>query len=447
MKLKAVLSAVVFGTIILSSASGCNLTDFSTDSLLRPPKTMGDEAEIEQLIADTATRDYTLKYPKSGNYRSAIIMHDLNNDGVEEAVAFFREKDDVTRVHMLVMYGDNDQWKLSADFITETTDIDSVEFADVDGDEFLEILVGYTTYTANVNFLSCYSYNKGKTQEIQAGQSYSSFYCGDFNADSKNEVMTLSLFTTENEARATMLDYNKEKNSLYAKATVSMDPNVVKYKNVTVSDLGENTKGIVIDGAFASEELNTQIIYYNKELSLLRNPLYKEKTKSITQRSCSVISTDIDNDLIVEIPTVTKLPRSQKEPEETVADRITWNTLFVQNEKLVTKSNMVANYNFGYAIKMKDSWLNNTVTALYNSEENSTVFYEWNKNSLGDKLFEIKVFDVNEWDKGKNSDKYTLIYKDNKYAYTFINIKKDSNYSMTDDEIKTAFSLLTALAV
>ena len=332
MKLKAVLSAVVSGTILLVSASGCNLTDFSTDSLLKPPKTMGDEAEIEQLIADTATKDYTLKYPKSGNYRSAIIMHDLNNDGVEESIAFFREKDDVTRVHMLVMYGDNDRWKLSADFITETTDIDSVEFADVDGDDYLEILVGYTTYNANVNFLSCYSYNDGKTQEIQAGQNYSSFCCGDFNADSKNEVMTLSLYTTEIEARATMLDYNEEKNSLYAKATVLMDPNVVKYKNITVSDLGENTKGIVVDGEFASEELNTQIIYYNKDLSLLRNPLYKDKIKSVTQRSCSVVSSDIDNDLVVEIPTVTKLPRSKNEPEETVADRITWNTSCDRNQ-------------------------------------------------------------------------------------------------------------------
>ena len=113
----------------------------------------------------------------------------------------------------------------------------------------------------------------------------------------------------------------------------------------------------------------------------------------------------------------------------------------------MTEINLAANYNFGYTIKMKDNWLNNTVTALYDSEENTTVFYEWNKNSLGDKLFEIRVFEVNEWDKGKNSDEYTLIYKDNKYAYTFINIKTDSNYSMTDEEIKTAFSLLTALAV
>ena len=79
MKLKAVLSATILSAFILS-ASGCSLTDFSSESLLRPPKTTGDEAEIEQLIADCAKNGYTLKYPKNGNYRSAIIMSDLDGD-------------------------------------------------------------------------------------------------------------------------------------------------------------------------------------------------------------------------------------------------------------------------------------------------------------------------------------------------------------------------------
>lgn len=447
MKFKAVLSAVALGAMLMSSASGCDIADFNSDSLLRPPKTMGDEAEIEQLIAETANKGYTLKYPKSGAYRSAIIMHDLDGDGVDEAVAFYREKNDVTKIHMLVMHGSNDKWQLSDDFTTETTDVDSVDFSDINGDGSLEIIVGYTTYTANVNFLSCYSYLGGETEEIKAGQTYSSFYCGDFNSDLKSEVMTLSLYSTENEAKATMLDFEESKNTLYSKASVSMDPNVVRYKNVLVSDLGKNLKGIVIDGAFANEEVNTQIIYYNKEMSLLRNPLYKEKTTSITQRNCPVVSADIDNDLVVEVPTVAKLPRSDKESAETVADKITWNTFDVQNESLAQKSNMIANYSLGYTIKMPDKWLNNTVTAIYNSSDNSTLFYEWKDNSLGTELFEIKVFDVAEWDKGKYTDKYTLIYKDNRYAYTFKNITKDNKYSMTDDEIKTAFSVLNALAV
>lgn len=447
MKLKAVLSATILGTILMTSASGCSLTDFSSDSLLRPPKTTGDEAEIEQLIDECAKSGYTLKYPKSGTYRSAIIMNDLDGDGTDEAIAFFRETDDVTKIHMLVMYSDNDEWKLSSDYITETTDIDSVDFSDVNGSGSLEILVGYATYTPNVNFLSCYTYEKGTTAEIKSGQNYSSFYCGDFNSDSKNEIMMLSLFTTENEAKATMLDYSKDNNSLYAKATVVMDPNVVKYGNIVLSDFGENTKGIVVDGVFANEELCTQIIYFNKELSLLRNPLYKEKVKNVTQRSCTVISDDTDEDMNVEIPTVQKLPYSKNELIDTVAEKLTWNNFSVQNEALSAKSNMIANYNFSYALKMPDKWLNNTVTAILNPDENSMTFYEWNKTKLGNELFEIKVFSTADWDIGKNNEEYTLIYKDNIYAYTFINTNTKSQYSMTDDEIKTAFSVLNQTTV
>ena len=88
MKIKNVLSAFLIAALIAVSTGGCNVTDLGSDSLLRPPKTMGDEAEIEQLIADTAKHGYTLKYPKSGSYRSAIIMSDLDGDGVDEAVPF-----------------------------------------------------------------------------------------------------------------------------------------------------------------------------------------------------------------------------------------------------------------------------------------------------------------------------------------------------------------------
>ena len=447
MKLKAVLSATILGAFFITSASGCSLTDFSSESMLRPPKTTGDEAEIEQLISDCAEKGYTLKYPKNGNYRSAIIMNDLNGDKTDEAIAFFREKDDVTKIHMLVMYNDNDEWKLSSDYITETTDIDCVDFSDVNGSGSLEILVGYATYTPNINFMSCYTYEKGTTSEIKSGQNYSSFYCGDFNSDSKNEIMMLSLFTTEAEARATMLEYNKDNNSLYAKATVVMDPNVVKYKNITISDLGENTKGIVVDGIFASEELCTQIIYFNKELSLLRNPLYKEKTKNATQRSCSVISADTDEDMIVEIPSSSKLPYPKNEPVDTVADKLVWNTFSVQNESLSIKSNLIANYKQGYTLKMPDKWLKNTVTATLTLDGSVMSVYEWNKTKLGNKLFEIKVFNTTDWDSGKDNENYTLIYKDNIYAYTFINSNTESQYSITDDEIKTAFSVLNQSAV
>ena len=174
MKIKKLISALVLGSMLVG-LSGCNITDFSAENLLRPPKAVGDEAEIEQLIAKTADSGYTLKYPKNGKFRSAIIMTDLDGNDSNEAVAFFRNSAETSSVHMLVMYSKDNSWEIASDNIFETTDIDSVDFADLTGNGKAEIIVNSTTYTPNVGKLSCYSYSEGKTTEVGSGQSCSSF--------------------------------------------------------------------------------------------------------------------------------------------------------------------------------------------------------------------------------------------------------------------------------
>ena len=436
------LTAALLGAVMLSCAGGCSLTDLSRDDLLRPPKTMGDEAEIEQLIAKTSSKGYTLKYPKSGSYRSAIVMHDLNGDDINEAIAFFRDKDGATGVHMLVMYEDDGKWKISSDFVTETTDVDSVDFADINDNSAQEILVGYATYTANVNFLAAYTYESGKTNVIESGQNYSAFYCGNLDSSGKSKVITLSLFSPENEAKATLLEFDSKRNALYAKATAPMDPNVVSYKNVSFTDLDESSKGLVVDGALASNEMNTQVIYFNKELNLLRNPLYKEKTENPTKRASAVLSTDIGNDMKTEVPTVSTLPYSDTSGAFTAADQIIWNTFSVQKEELVPVQRTAANYNYSFTVKIPETWLAGTFTVLLNESGDLLRFCEWNKSGVGEKLFDIKVFKVAEWDQGKGIDGYTLIYKDNRSAFAFVNYAPESALAVTDDSIKTAFSQL-----
>ena len=264
MKARSVITALL-GAALLCSAGGCSITDLSREEMLRPPKTIGDEAEIEKLISNTAKGGYTLKYPKSGSYRSAIVMHDLNSDGIDEAIAFFRDKDGAAGVHMLVMSEEDGKWQTSGDFVTETSDVDCVDFSDINGNGTQEILVGYATYTLGMNFLSAYNFDKGKTYAIESGQTYSAFYCGNLDGSGKNEVMTLSLFSTENEAKATLLEYDEERTRLAAKAEAPMDPSIVSYKNVAFSDLNDNTKGLTIDGALSNGELNTQLIYYDRQ--------------------------------------------------------------------------------------------------------------------------------------------------------------------------------------
>ena len=439
--MKFKLTAALLGAVVLVSAGGCNFMELSLEDALRPPKTMGDEAEIEQLISDSAKGGYTLKYPKNGNYRSAIIMRDLDGDKADEAIAFFHGKDETAKIHMLVMNESDGKWQIAGDYVTETTDVDCVDFSNITESPELEILAGYTTYTPNVNFLSCYTYSNGTTSTIQAGQSYSAFYCGSLDNSGKDGVMTLNLFTADNEAKATLLEYDKEKRMLFAKASVSMDPNVVKFRHVVFGELEDNVKGIVVDGAYASDELVTQAIYFNSDLAVLRNPLYRERYKNPTLRTVSVYSEDVDNDRIVDIPTVEKLPSAGVDSAVKITDKVTRNTFSPAGETLNRKNDYAINFDYGFLVKIPATWQSGTYTAAV--ENTSMKFFAWQGKKLGSELFEIRSFDAAAWDQGKDNDGYTVIYRDNRYAYAFRNeTVADSPFYLTDNEIKTAFSVL-----
>lgn len=443
MKTKAAISAILLCTLALT-ASGCDGADLGTDNLIRPPKTVGDEAEIEQLIADTAGSGYTLKYPKSGNYRSAIVMKDLDNDGTDEAIAFYRTANESkAEVHMLVMYCTKGEWKLSENCTIEATDVDCVDFADVTGSGTLEILSGYTTYNSSINNLACHSYSKGKTNRLTVESSYSSFYSADFDGDGTNEVMLLSLYTTENDATANMLVYSEERNCLYSKASVKMDPNITRYKNITVTPTEDGPNALIVDGCFANDDTVTQIIDFNTELSVLRNPLFKEKDKNITQRSADIICTDINNDSIIEIPVVNKLPATADEDKLTVADKISWNIFYPQSEILSHLTDQICDYENCYSFTVPENWADGTYSVRLDSEKQSMNFFEWDGSNLGQKLFEIRAFKLEQWDIGEDSDAYTLIYKNESTAYAFADVNEESPLSISEDDIKTAFSLIT----
>ena len=442
MKLKPVAAALL-GAAMLAAASGCDFSDFGREDMLRPPKTMGDEAEIEKLIAENAPGGYTLKYPKSGANRSAIVMHDLDGDDAEEAIAFFRDKNSSSGVHMLVMYEEKSVWKTSDDFFTETTDVDCVDFADVNADGAQELLVGYATYTSGVNILSAYTFSDGSTKTIQSGQNYSAFYCGNLDSSGKSKVITLSLFSPENEAKATLLEYDSKQAALTEKAAAALDPNIVSYKNVLFSELSDNTKGLVVDGELASGELNTQVIYYNKQLKALRNPLYAEKTGNPTQRSSNVYSADVGNDMKVEVPTVSTLPYSAQSGAFTAADQVVWNRFSPSQEALIPLQRTAANYNYNYTIKIPEAWESGLFTVLLNEDGDEMRFREWSGGKAGAEVFVIRVFKIADWDQGKDVEGYSLINKDNRFAYTFRNHKTESALAISDDEIKTAFSLIS----
>lgn len=434
MKAKTITAAVL-GASILFGTCGCGITDLSKDSLLHPPKTMGAEAEIEQLIADAAGGIYTLKYPKSGNNRNAIIMRDLDGDSIDEAIAFFRKRDNDTGVHMLVMYKKDEHWNAANDIHVGNTDVDCVDFADLDTGNTLEILVGYTTFTQSVNSLQVYTYQSGTVSKFsEEEQNYTTFYCGFLDNSGKSKVITIY------EGNANMLEYDSARNALYMQASAPIDSNVVSYKNVTFTELNKGVNGLLMDGVLTGGGMNTQVLYYDQQQGVLLNPLFKQNVENITQRSKELLSHCFGDNMEYEIPSITD--RSTEEDGVTDADFVSWNRFVVSDGndyKLEPSRSTVINYPYAYAVAIP---ANRTLDSFDFLTRDNGAILSFFETSAENPLFEIRVFKIADWEAGNNTEKYQLIRKDNSYAYTFRNYHRNTPAAPDDDTIKNAFSPL-----
>ena len=63
--------------------SGCNVISTDVDDLLRPPQLTAEQSDIHNALVSAigSGRTIKLKYPKRGDYLSAFVMYDLDNDG------------------------------------------------------------------------------------------------------------------------------------------------------------------------------------------------------------------------------------------------------------------------------------------------------------------------------------------------------------------------------
>ena len=87
MKRGALAALLAAATLLLA---GCSM---DVDAYLIPPKLQGEEQQIQQALDEFiqtrygkgASTNYTLKYPKGGEYTSAFILTDLNSGRLDTA--------------------------------------------------------------------------------------------------------------------------------------------------------------------------------------------------------------------------------------------------------------------------------------------------------------------------------------------------------------------------
>ncbi|MBQ1262697.1 MAG: hypothetical protein IIX89_00230 [Oscillospiraceae bacterium] len=376
----------------------CSCTDSFSESgaLITAPTLFEEQDEIMRALKRSAGDKITLEYPRTGENRSAFILSDIDGDGENEAVAFYRNASDKLNqdiIHLnLLDNTEKNGWVSMCDIVGLASSIDRVSIAPF-GDR-KEIIVGWDVMTDREKTLVCYSLMSGNLIRDYTA-TYVEFAAADFWDDNEGfELITLNYSRAEENltqptqhARLIALS-NKE---FKVVSSVPLDSRVTGYKSCIAGRYNDKEIGYFIDGTIDAAFVNTQILTVSESGQIL-NPLLKADNKTDAQNvhKPSLLTQDVNGDGTYEVPHQEIVTGYETVPESEQIFKTIWKTL--KDGSLEKSLTMYINSALGLRVMIPES-LEGNITLRPIMAQNEVVFYEY-KGSLessNDPLFSIRV--------------------------------------------------------
>ncbi len=468
-KSAAVIASILCIVIFFSS---CNALTFnSPENLVRPPKLSGDDGELQSAFEKAVSEkgEYILKYPSSGQYRSAFVRKDCDGDGSDEAFVFYSLKAEEMSVYMYMLDYKDRQWQAVSEVLGEGNDVYSVEFCDLNADGTAEVLVGWSSIDSKANKkLSIYysdNYKNTMNYKMLALEPYTQLYTVDIDFDGHKEIVT-ALISATSEAYTTVAKLLKMTNVHGSEWQISPMGQVNLFQGITsviniTSGLSGGRRYVYIDEA-ADNSYLTEMLYWDNEQKTLASA-FSVSSVSIadcpTSRYYPMVCTDVNRDGELEIPVTKLLPGSSIVRTKVHADEeksiqhsqpenvyvINW--LQFDEGRFSVADSYIENTDEGFRIaydeeKMAD-W-----TVKFFPDEGISQFFITKRNNTAETETEDDIapeayllFTVVETPLQEEADEESVIASNAEYKFVCSIAEKGEDFGIDADYIRSIFSL------
>lgn len=445
----AVLRTLVCVLLCLSLC-GCSMTLFDVEKLMRPPQATGNKEALHTLLLEDAGEPLEFVYPRSGEYRSAVISSAFAGGSVTGSIAFCENATGGTTLYFALY--DGQSWSIVSKIENPSSQVDRVCFGDLDHDNQDEVIVSWGSVQSLSSILSVYDYHDNVVDEYNLDRPYGEFAVTDLDGDGQSElfvaeVRTTSSTKTENTFNTTQsqsalaLFYRLRNQSLEIYMAAELDPNVTRYTQLSVSPMAQGQSGsmVVLDGVRDDSTMVTQVVYVNNAKTALVVPF--SKNDNITERPSvsGVLSQDIDGDGIYELPVVQQMPLPSGTQPQAVSYIVSWQKFVPGQSTTETVSNMVINAVDGYLFNMPEAWLTGSVTCLYDDSTGVMTFYQIerpeNVTMLGAALLRISRFNKEEWESLAGTENYSVVCEQGNVVFAAALPSPDEELSISLEEV------------
>lgn len=442
--------AILLITVVCLTLSGCDFNIASVDSLMRPPKLSGDSSLLQEAFENSVnySESVIMKTPMSGDNRSSYLFYDLDNDETQEAFVFYSDPavEDVAYISAFKKIDGN--WSCVSNIKGRGEDVYEVSFADINGDGIKEIVISWnsTSQVELANFsdfgssrnrtMTIYSYN-GSSFSLIKTEVFTKAFIDDLNGDNADELFVLNI-DLSNQTKNTVgriISFNsayKVVNEEEFAITGMLEILNVVTDNYISND--EVHTRLYIDGLISETGVLTEVIDITHSDFAIKLPLYESNVSEapLTLRDVRTNSRDIDNDGIVEIPTLETLVSGTSISSASVdampLNLTVWSEL--KDGLIVADFKCLLNSTYGYMFVFPEDSVGK-VTVVYNTDTTTLTFYSLDENAtLGGELFSIRAFSKLNWD--ENDFGYTKLDENGAYVYGYMMLNTENTESIIE---------------
>lgn len=431
MRLQRILTAVISAALLLT---GCSSMGLGRSEILTPPKASGMRAEVRRLIENESGGAFTLIDPTDGPNKNGMTLHDINNDGIEEAVALYVAADGTP--HILIAQTHDDAFQTMGSAELYSSNVSELSFIDFDGNGKEELLLSFDAGTAHTALQTFITDDSVAVSNIEEG--FIGYVTGDFDKDSTVDLLLMTAPEGGSSAKAKLLSFSEK--GFSEKTSCEIDPAVTSYTGLRFGKISGDLSGAAADGALADGGYTTQLIYYDSAAKILVNPLYLNSNYKRSIRTSSVTCMDIDGDGVFNIPLSSVMDHTKDEDENTVCSVARWNDYDPEHMSLSFKKDSVLCEKLDFMLLFDTDKLKN-VTARYSADNTVTLFsvtYKEDEPVLGKELLTVYRYDKASYDSSLTAQ--AKLFETTDYTYTYI-LSEDAPFS--HDDIKESFMLLS----
>ncbi|TPG88456.1 hypothetical protein EEL32_09960 [Brevibacillus laterosporus] len=380
------------GLLLIGLLAGCTPVA-SPNELLKAPTLNKNQEEVKKAVLANLPQGSSLMIPRNNPGENGAIMEkDINGDGSNEVVAFYKLGE--YSLGFIVMQKTGSNWKKIGQIEETAQDVDYVAFEDVTGDKEKEIFVSWMASEDVDKEFGGYKWKDGQMIQILKTSGKEAIV-GDLDKSGISSAYVFKLDRDKMKAPAEVYQYDKAISKMKMVQQLELDWSINGYENVSLGKATKEQNGIFLDSGVGAHSGQTALLV-NKQGKLTQVELTNHD--NVMFKPYSSYSKDINNDGIIEISTLVQPVGSE---DLSMVDT-PWLTEWYQwdGQKSVIKvKESYDDISNGFQVNIPNYWAGHYTVRLASTKEAGTIsfLYVDSQGKPSAELFTIDPIKKSEW--------------------------------------------------